>query len=88
MGLHRVSNNDIVVFNFPEGDTVLQELPDQNYYSLIRNYGRKTILSQYSVITHPVNKRENFVKRCIGVPGDRVEIRHSDIYINNELQVE
>ena len=87
-GLHRVRNNDVVVFNFPEGDTLLVELPDQNYYSLIRNYGRKTILSQYSVITHPPDKRENFVKRCIGIPGDRVEIRHSDIYINNHLQVD
>jgi signal peptidase I len=84
-GLGEVRNNDVVVFNFPEGDTVIRELPDQNYYSLIRNYGRKTILSQYNIITHPVDKRENFVKRCIGIPGDRIELRHSDIFINNVM---
>ena len=72
-----------VVFNFPEGDTVVRELPDQNYYSLIRNYGRRTIHSQYSLISRPVDKRENFVKRCVGLPGDTVELRHTEVLINN-----
>lgn len=84
-GFGPVRNNDVVVFNFPEGDTVVRELPDQNYYALIRNYGRKTILSQYNIVTHPVDKRENFVKRCIGIPGDTLEIRHTDIYVNGRL---
>ncbi len=84
-GLSRVSHNDIVVFNFPEGDTVVEELPDQNYYSLIRNYGRRRILSQYHIITRPVDKRDNYVKRCIGLPGDTLEIRHSNVYINGQL---
>ncbi len=82
LGLRKVRHNDVVVFNFPEGDTVVKELPDQNYYSLIRNYGRKTILSQYEIITRPVDKRENFVKRCVGLPGDTLEIRHSSVYVN------
>ncbi len=40
-GLTHVKNNDVVVFNFPEGDTVVVEFPDQNYYSLVRRYGRE-----------------------------------------------
>jgi signal peptidase I len=82
LGFGKVKHNDVVVFNFPEGDSVVRELPDQNYYSLIRNYGRKTILSQYHIVKRPVDKRENFVKRCVGLPGDTIEIRHSSIYIN------
>ncbi|KPL12647.1 MAG: hypothetical protein AMS26_16780 [Bacteroides sp. SM23_62] len=82
LGLGKVRYNDVVVFNFPEGDTIVKELPDQNYYSLIRNYGRKTILSQYEIITRPVDKRENFVKRCVGLPGDTLELRHSSIFVN------
>ena len=82
LGLGKVHHNDVVVFNFPEGDTIVKELPDQNYYSLIRNYGRKTILSQYEVISRPVDKRENFVKRCVGLPGDTIELRHSSIFVN------
>ncbi len=82
LGLGKVHHNDVVVFNFPEGDTIVKELPDQNYYNLIRNYGRKTILSQYEVISRPVDKRENFVKRCVGLPGDTIELRHSSIFVN------
>ena len=82
LGLGKVHHNDVVVFNFPEGDTIVKELPDQNYYSLIRNYGRKTILSQYEVISRPVDKRENFVKRCVGLPGDTIELRQSSIFVN------
>ena len=82
LGLGKVRHNDVVVFNFPEGDTIVKELPDQSYYSLIRNYGRKTILSQYEVLARPIDKRENFVKRCVGLPGDTIEIKHSRIFVN------
>ena len=84
-GLGPIRTNDVVVFNFPEGDTVVTELPDQNYYSLTRNYGRKTILSQYNILSRPADKRENFVKRCVGTPGDTLEIRHSDIHVNGQF---
>lgn len=83
-GFSKIKNNDVVVFNFPEGDTVIQQFPDQDYYSLVRKYGRNTILSQYDVISRPVDKRENFVKRCIGIPGDTILITHTLIYINNK----
>ena len=83
-GFSKIKNNDVVVFNFPEGDTVIQQFPDQDYYSLVRKYGRNTILSQYDVISRPVDKRENFVKRCIGIPGDTILITHTLIYIDNK----
>jgi signal peptidase I len=82
-GLTHVKNNDVVVFNFPEGDTVVVEFPDQNYYTLVRRYGRDAILDQYNILARPVDKRENFVKRCIGIPGDTLLITHTSIYINN-----
>jgi signal peptidase I len=82
-GIGQIKNNDVVVFNFPEGDTVITEFPDQNYYSLIRKYGRKSILDKYHLIVRPIDKRENFVKRCIGIPGDTLQITHTSVYINN-----
>ncbi len=81
-GFSSVKRNDIIVFNFPEGDTMVVEYPGQNYYSLIRQYGREYILSEFKVITHPVDKRENYVKRCIGLPGDTFQIVDGKIMIN------
>ena len=83
-GLGKIKNNDIVVFHFPEGDTVVLEFPDQHYYHLLRQYGRATIFSQYTVASRPVDKRDNFVKRCVALPGDTLEIRHSVIYVNDK----
>ncbi len=81
-GIRKIRRNDVVVFNFPEGDSVVQQFPDQNYYSLVNKYGRLTILNQYDVIIRPVDKRENFVKRCVALPGDSLMIRHSDVFVN------
>jgi signal peptidase I len=87
-GFSRVKRDDIIVFNFPEGDTMVVQYPGQNYYSLVRQYGRDYILSEFDIITHPVDKRENFIKRCIGLPGDTVEIVDGDILVNGERRAE
>ncbi len=33
----------------------------------------------------PVDKRENYIKRCVGIPGDKLEVRHGELYINDHL---
>lgn len=81
-GYSSVKRGDIIVFNFPEGDTMVVPYPGQNYYSLVRQYGREYILSQFKIITHPVDKRENYVKRCVGLPGDTLVIREGDVMVN------
>lgn len=32
----------------------------------------------------PVDKRENYIKRCVGIPGDTLELRESQVFINNK----
>jgi signal peptidase I len=32
-GLSSIKKHDVVVFNFPEGDTMITEYPDQSYYA-------------------------------------------------------
>ncbi len=34
------------------------------------------------VKARPVDKEDNYVKRCIGMPGDDLEIKHKQVYIN------
>jgi signal peptidase I len=85
-GFSKVKRDDVIVFNFPEGDTMVVQYPGQNYYSLVRQYGREYILSEFDVITHPVDKRENYVKRCIGLPGDTIQILNGEILVNEEVR--
>jgi signal peptidase I len=64
------------------------QYPGQNYYSLMRQYGREYILSEFDIITHPVDKRENYIKRCMALPGDTLQIAEGKIWINGERRSE
>ena len=84
-GFSTVKRNDIIVFNFPEGDSVVVEYSGQNYYSLLRQYGREYLHSRFNIVTHPVDKRDNYIKRCVGLPGDTLLIRSGKVLVNNEI---
>ena len=89
-GRGSVERGDIVVFNFPAGDTVLLENQAVTYYDYLRDYqamygekaGREKLAQHYTIISRPVDKREHYVKRAVALPGDSLEIRHSQLYIN------
>jgi signal peptidase I len=40
------------------------------------------------VFRYPQNPRRDFIKRCIGVPGDTIEVKDKELYVNGQLQVE
>ncbi|MBE6287278.1 MAG: signal peptidase I [Mediterranea massiliensis] len=117
-GFGKVKRGDIVVFNFPAGDTValanqmedfysiayregerlnpvkinmdsLSRKEQRKVYDLHYQTGRKHILDypQYygEVVVRPVDRRENYVKRCVGLPGDTLQIIDGQIYIDGEL---
>lgn len=87
-GLGKVKRGDAVVFNYPDGDTVSTVFQSNvSYYALVRQFGRDAVWSDKSrfgdIITRPVDKKENFVKRCIGLPGETVKIEKGEVYINS-----
>ncbi len=82
-GFTDIKNNDVVVFNYPDGDTVALERQNESYYSLVRQMGWETVNRRYTVISRPVDKRENYIKRCVATPGDILEIVDGKILINN-----
>ena len=84
-GISKVKRNDIIVFNFPEGDTVVVQYSGQNYYSLVRQYGREYITSRYDLVFHPVDMRDNYIKRCVGLPGDTLKITNGKVWVNNNI---
>jgi signal peptidase I len=80
----------VVVFNFPEGDTVALNVQNQSYYSLIRNYGRARVWQEKEtfgdIVARPVDKRENYIKRCVGIPGDNIELKNGQLFVNGKEQ--
>ena len=122
--LKPIKRNDVVVFNYPDGDTVVAERQAESYYAIVREFeamlnpnasvteknsvyaryspefiskmlskyggnykfgnGRAAVWNEYQVIARPVDKRENYVKRCIATPGDVLQIIDRQVYINGQ----
>lgn len=93
-GLGAIRRNDVVVFNFPAGDTVLLENQNVTYYDVLRQYqeqlgkaeGRRQLEKDYTIISRPVDKRENYIKRCVAVPGDSLAVRNGEVFVNGAAQ--
>lgn len=83
-GFGRVERNDVVVFNFPEGDTVAMMNTNTSYYGLCRMYGRDKIWQNSEIVYRPVDKEDNYIKRCVAVAGDTLRIVDRTLMINSE----
>lgn len=87
-GQRDVEAGDIVVFNFPAGDTITTKVQNPDYYSLVAIHGRDRVVNDRNtfgdIVYRPVDRRENYVKRCVGLPGQRIQIKDGDIYIDGE----
>ncbi len=116
-GLGNIQANDIVVFNYPAGDTLVSEIKYQaaDYYQMCYSFGSQlvdeipqidslTVLQQRDyyqkiyelgrryiegntetfglIMTRPVDRRENYVKRCVGLPGQTLQIKDRIVYID------
>jgi signal peptidase I len=133
-GIRSVDRNDVVVFNFPAGDTAINDprmpngLIGHNYYGILRNeawmlcirdgrdldffesnynYYLKKARKNFDngkvysslvdeadrkrgytetggILTRPVDKKENYIKRCVAVAGDEIEVKNKILYVNGE----
>ncbi|MDR6784443.1 signal peptidase I [Pedobacter africanus] len=83
-GLSDIKRNDVVVFNYPQGDTVALEQQDVDYYQMVRAEGWKEINTRYTIVSRPVDKRENYIKRCIGIAGDTVSMKNGLVSVNGK----
>lgn len=88
VGTGQVERNDIVVFNYPSGDTVALNRQDQDYYVLAQHEGRSNVWSNPQiygrVVYRPVDRRENYVKRAIGLPGETISVVNDTVHINGK----
>lgn len=79
---------DIVVFNFPAGDTVCLNMQNPDYYTLRYYYGEDVVKNRKDIfgeiVVRPVDRRENYVKRCVGEPGDSLKIVDNVVWIKSD----
>lgn len=119
-GLGKVQLNDIVVFNFPAGDSVATALQAEDIYRLSYQAGKELsqpidmsglsaedqrhVFDYYyqvgrkyiddnpqsfgEVVVRPVDRRENYVKRCVGLPGQTLQIKNRIIYLDGKANKE
>ena len=85
-GLSDIKRNDVVVFNYPQGDTVALEQQDVDYYQMVRAEGWQAINSRYTIVSRPVDKRENYIKRCIGIAGDTISMSNGLVSVNGKRE--
>ncbi|MEN0047591.1 MAG: signal peptidase I [Bacteroidota bacterium] len=89
--LETIDNNDLVVFNYPEGDSVYV-MPGRTWsiYDYRRNaigdrgHKRKIDSGKAPLVTRPIDKKDHYIKRCVAIPGDSLEIRSRQLYINGQ----
>ncbi|RYY11815.1 MAG: signal peptidase I, partial [Chitinophagaceae bacterium] len=88
---------DVVVFNFPAGDTVIHAENFESfnpYIDIKRRAARGSREDQmvladrdnYPVVSHPVDKTDNYIKRCVGVAGETIEVKDDVVYTNGVRQ--
>lgn len=94
-GYSHIQRFDAVVFNYPDGDTMCSaQFSNRSYHDLVRHYGLNAVendrvIDEYGdrieigkIRVRPVDKRENFIKRCIGLPGEDLQIVDQQVLIN------
>ena len=97
-GYSKPKNGEIVVFNYPDGDTVAVGFQDMSYYQLVRYLGYTNIKNpkyrpQFGdgermvgeIVARPIDKREHYVKRCVAIPGNKLEIKDGELFIDDKL---
>ena len=86
-GFGDVETGDYVVFAFPHGDTVLTKFPADDYYTVKRTIGREAAIRNYGPLkARPSDKKDHYVKRCVAVAGDTLEIVDGRVYVNSQAQ--
>lgn len=129
-GFGTVQLNDIVVFNYPAGDTVALNAQSQDYYRMAyqtgdqllgtpaltpdaqgtpasaaitsdmsyeqqqavyakiyaagADYMRKQYEQFGDIVYRPTDRRENYVKRCVGLPGQTLQIKDGVVYLDGK----
>lgn len=82
--IEKIDRNDPVVFNWPVGDSVMLT-PERSWdVHQIRLQSGGKIPPGMDIITRPVDKKDHYIKRCVAIAGDSVEIKAGQLFVNGQ----
>jgi signal peptidase I len=82
--IESIDRNDPVVFNWPVGDSIILT-PERSWDVLqVRMQNGGKIPAGATVISRPIDKKDHYIKRCVAIAGDSVQIRGGQLYINGQ----
>lgn len=55
---------------------------DQEYYSR----ARAKVWKDYTIVVRPIDKTDNYIKRCVGIPGDSLQVINGILYVNGKQE--
>ena len=88
--IRKIDYNSPVVFNFPAGDSVYVfphrtwTSQDVRYGALPRPDDAAVKSGRTSLVLRPMDKRDHYIKRCVGLPGDSLQIVNRQLVINGK----
>lgn len=89
--IRNIKRGDVMVFRFPEGDTILKQDPIRNYYELKRWLTFQNKMDELSfqgeTLYVPLKYRIAYVKRCVGLPGDTISIEQGMVKVDGKCCV-
>jgi signal peptidase I len=90
--LSKIERNSPFVFNWPVGDsvyitekrsyTVGQVSREAGYLSYDPALKKKVAENDY--VVRPIDKKDHYIKRCVAIPGDTLQIKGTQLYINGQ----
>lgn len=84
-GISKVLRNDPVVFNYPEGDSVfVNPLRVVSIYDTRRSPTYAQLGMGLPLRVRPIDKRDHYIKRCVGIPGDTIRIVNRQLFIDGK----
>lgn len=86
--LESIDRNEPIVFNWPVGDSVYLS-PSRSYtaFQVKTSPEAKRDVGNAPLITRPIDKKDHYIKRCIAIAGDSLEVRDRQVYINGKPAV-
>ncbi len=102
-GFEKIDRNDLIVFNWPVGDSIyvapdrtwavgqirrnpdmLKGRPTEDRQRRSNRLALKKMVDSKDYIVRPIDKKDHYIKRCVAIGGDSLQIKNRQLFVNGE----